>query len=134
MPYRGRDTVYVESLIALCNIACGLICILVNPPIYETTTLTLMRSLAPVGFWCFLWLGAGIMLMHGWRSRKLKWIEYGAVWSAALWIMVSFNAMIQARSYPLTAALAPIFAAYSALIYFYQARINTSGRVPEPRQ
>jgi hypothetical protein len=123
MPYRGRDTFYVESLIAWCNVAAGLLCIFVKPPVWETNILTLFVSIAPIELWAVIWIFVGASQFYGFTKRSLKWVEYGAVVSAALWIVVTVNVVRSgAGLYPMTCIFAPTLAFYSGLVYFYQAR------------
>jgi hypothetical protein len=132
MPYRGRDSVYVESLIAWANIAAGIICLIVQPPVSETSVLSLLNGLAPVTSWAVLWLAVGLTLMHGHHSRRLRFIEYSGMASAALWLIVSWRAWQNPAQYPMTCAMGPIFCWYSAVIYFYQSR-TSRGRPAEQR-
>lgn len=128
MPRRGRDTYYLESMIAICNLAIGLLCLLVSSNGRDVTVLDLFRSMAPVGLWAAMWGTSGAYLMVGAMNGQSKYIRYAGLLSAGLWGTVSINAIRHPTSFPMTTSLAPVFFFYSAAIFVYQSFVTRGNR------
>lgn len=124
MPYHGRDTIYLESLISWLNIGAGLLCAFYMPGRWDTNILALFREIIPLKLWAVFWIGVGIAQMYGCIRRRLRFVEYAALCSAGLWLVVCVNITRNPMDYPMTCVYAPTFTIYSFLIFFYQSRTS----------
>jgi hypothetical protein len=101
-----------------------MLCIFTRQSTYEIFILSIFSQTAPVAFWGILWVMTGLTLMVGSFDRKPRLIEYGALASAAIWVIVSWNAIAAWTAHPMTSAVSPIIALFSVVIFWYQAGVN----------
>jgi hypothetical protein len=122
MPYRGRDTYYLEMMIASCSGMMAAMCLFY---LDRVATINLLRSARidiPVWIWGALWTASAVTLAVG-RVKGIHQIgEHAALYTASLWTIILYAAWSNRLLFPLSFALSPCFIFFSALIYLYRTR------------
>jgi hypothetical protein len=136
MPYRGRDTYYLEMHIAFSSLLMAAMCIAYSDK-FATFALNagiLVRT--PVWAWALLWLSSAVVMGYGIHKGSWKLIEHGSLLTVALWVSVFLGSVTSHLLFPLSAAVSPAFIIFTMKVYVYRTRVGRyrrdHGRSHEP--
>lgn len=124
MPYRGRDTYYLESMIAACSFMMAVMCLFYLGRVSAIDILRAVRIEIPVWVWGGLWTVSAAALVIGRLTNNGAISEYASLYTASLWTVVLYAAWSNRLLFPMSSALSPCFIVFSAIIYAYRTRIG----------
>jgi hypothetical protein len=128
MPYNGRDTYYLELMIASCSIMMAIMCLFY---LDRTSTIHILYAAEidiPVWIWGGMWTASGVALIVGRWKRSHFICEWSALYTASLWTIILYAAWSNRLLFPLSSALSPCFIFFSAMIYIYRTRVGRGMR------
>jgi hypothetical protein len=124
MPARGRDSHYLEYMIASGSLAMAAMCMFYLDRV-STLYMPLMyaaRIDIPVWVWAAMWtLSAAALGVGAFRNDHVT-CEWAALYTASLWIIIFYAAWSNRLLFPMSLAMSPCFIVFSARIYHYRKR------------
>ena len=124
MPYRGRDTYYLELHLALTSLLLASMCFRFGDRYARLLFGNSEVIHSPVWLWGLLWLFLGVIMSIGILGHRPKCSEYGALLTAVLWCVVFYAALSSHLLYPLSTAVSPAFIIFSFKVYVYRTRLE----------
>jgi hypothetical protein len=124
MPYRGRDTYYLELFMAAMSLSMAVMCLFYAGRFATLVFLNHSNMRVPVWLWAMLWITSSAMMSAGVLLGREKIAEWGALYTASLWFVVLYASLTSRLLFPMSSAVSPVFVAFNAMIYGYRARVG----------
>jgi hypothetical protein len=131
MPYRGRDTHYLEWLVVSLCMSMGIVSYFTA--LWGHSDRLLFEFLAPAWLWSGTWWLCGGWMAWGSYFNERSKIQHAAGVITVLWFVVTIKAWGNFQGFPMTSGVAPVITFFSGCIYVYQHRImETQARNGKP--
>jgi hypothetical protein len=129
MSQRGRDTYYLELLLAVFSARLAFICFSRWITGSDIILGTPFGMVAPLWVWGLLWTLSAAGLLYGLFGKPLRVIEYSAMFTAVLWLQAIYWTSQMNSVLTLRLGWAIIISLFSVWVYFYHARVVHSSRL-----